>query len=902
MLLNGDRGTTGLFRDGPTPALNTFDNGEFAFEYPADWLGYDASAGFSGGSSIAVLGTQAVEPRCGDERHVDINCVYEQPLEPGDVRVFVGTGALRGGTVLDRPDVEDGTTTRHTVAGMPAILDEYDPQPDSFYREDLSLQWSIGRPGLLSNVVRIELRAREFDGPLPRSVAKEAGAALSLMIASFRFDAAAIASPADPWAGKMAVGLPVVSVSDAIAIRDAGIDDREIAVHGWFRPIPMAGCPAQLEPTSPVQPACPDQSIWLTEQMDALTTVQINPDTWRPPTSPAVQPDLDLVDRSWFPSAPESSGATAIEVVFVGHFDDYRSSLCPRAEEDACRERFVVDRVDWVDGEQQPTSVLDLVEGTPLATPFDDVEAALDRITSGAPILSAVRVDGAVGLRGVEPSLGTGQAGLIDHDTLWVVRILVGDRAATYVVADGTDTFFEIDAAGTADQVGTAEPSSPIADTVFGRPVLSVPELIALRESPTREEVAVRGWALRSSVVYDCAIHMDPHHPLVPFCQPPIFLMEQPEMQVGSSTTGPSVPMLIGPDAHIQVEIPFRDPADIIAIGHFLDHRWSTCPETDAEACQKEFVVDRLFRADRSVEGLLTPWRVSSPASSGAILDLAASVARLETRIGDVTALSVGSLRGSDLAPIEPQATQIGQLHGRRSMWLVRALMGTDPTSRTFLLMEADGTDELEVAWELTADGPEELPPPPDPDEATPRPADPPNTPSPDGRIRVELWAGSAPDGEPVRVTIVDGSGLVTSAREVRPDDGPWIATVTDDAAVAVDGAGLVRLRWTGTVCDGPAVVTIAPDFETIDIDGGTRPACDAMAVGRQLVLETSTPVDGAAIRASYDGDRPARELTVSPRAPRRPRARRPSSAARGPRGPSRAAACSCRATRGRPP
>ena len=29
-------------------------------------------------------------------------------------------------------------------------------------------------------------------------------------------------------------GLTVISVSDAIAIRDAGVDGRELAVHGWL--------------------------------------------------------------------------------------------------------------------------------------------------------------------------------------------------------------------------------------------------------------------------------------------------------------------------------------------------------------------------------------------------------------------------------------------------------------------------------------------------------------------------------------------------------------------------------------------------------------------------------------------------------------------------------------------
>src|SRR5688572_18086736 len=97
-----------VFRPGPTADLKTLDNGTFAFEYPATWLAYDASASGSGVSAVAVLGTQPVERRCGDERHVDINCVSEQRLEAGHIRLLVLGGGYRGGTIQDRPDIANG--------------------------------------------------------------------------------------------------------------------------------------------------------------------------------------------------------------------------------------------------------------------------------------------------------------------------------------------------------------------------------------------------------------------------------------------------------------------------------------------------------------------------------------------------------------------------------------------------------------------------------------------------------------------------------------------------------------------------------------------------------------------------------------------------------------------------
>jgi len=271
-----------------------------AFDYPADWLAYDAVAALSGGSSIAVLGTQAVEPRCGDERHVDINCVYEQPLGPGDVRVFVGTGAYRGGTILDRPDVESGTTTRLTIGGMPAIIDEFDRQPDSYYREDVSLAWSIGRPSTLTNVVRIEVRAREWPARGRISTTAELKAAIQVLIDSFRFTPPAV--PTDPPASTRptastgpsapaeVLGLPVITVPDALAVRDGGTNDRELAVRGWFSPFAPISCPAPARwPVSPVEPDCPDPWVVLMEQPESLATAQASRFEGRPPTGPSFQ-------------------------------------------------------------------------------------------------------------------------------------------------------------------------------------------------------------------------------------------------------------------------------------------------------------------------------------------------------------------------------------------------------------------------------------------------------------------------------------------------------------------------------------------------------------------------------------------------------------------------------------
>lgn len=180
------------FRDGPTPDLRTLDGGEYALDFPASWLAYTAAADpGSGGSIDALLTTQPIEERCGSIMGVDVNCVYEQRLEPGQLRIFVGSGSYRAKTVLDRADIENGTTTRLVVGGMPAILDEFDVAPDDFYQADQSASWAIATPASLVRVIRIEFRARDPEAAAAR-------AAVDALVATFRFTPPATPLPDDP--------------------------------------------------------------------------------------------------------------------------------------------------------------------------------------------------------------------------------------------------------------------------------------------------------------------------------------------------------------------------------------------------------------------------------------------------------------------------------------------------------------------------------------------------------------------------------------------------------------------------------------------------------------------------------------------------------------------------------
>ena len=274
-------------------------------------------------------------------------------------------------------------------------------------------------------------------------------------------------------------GLPVGTVSDALAVRDGGVDGRELAVAGWFTPAPPLGCPAPPTPrVSPLQLWCPDEAIRLVEQ----------------PSGRELNPELDDLDRSWEPIPPmlgNSGESTPAHVVMLGHFDDRRSILCPTAEVDSCRNRFVVDRVHWVDGTFLPTSQQNELDGTvPRSSPAE-IEAIVRGEAPDSPLLSMAIVDGATGLARIEPALGTGRRGLIDHAALWVARVLESERISTYVVVDGTNAIYELTEDGDAVPVGgsVGPPASPLAWPPAGSIVIALTSEIGAGQPPAQVAV-----------------------------------------------------------------------------------------------------------------------------------------------------------------------------------------------------------------------------------------------------------------------------------------------------------------------------------------------------------------------------------------------------------------------------
>jgi hypothetical protein len=248
-----------------------------------------------------------------------------------------------------------------------------------------------------------------------------------------------------------ALGLPLLRVTDAMSIRDAGVDDRELAVAGFLSGSAPMMCPFDPSPPNPTYLRC--SPSWLMEMPESLITVNEGVVSGRGPTGPALHPSFAEVGQP--PARPFSrqGKSTPTAVVLIGHFDDRRSVLCPARPIPACADTFVVDRVASVEGSPMAPHVrLDLEpiapepRHEPTWTP-DDVERLLMTAVPNLEILSRVALPGHR-IGELEPSLGTGILGIIHRPIAWVVTGL--DRTAdgppmrrTFLLVDGSDEAYE---------------------------------------------------------------------------------------------------------------------------------------------------------------------------------------------------------------------------------------------------------------------------------------------------------------------------------------------------------------------------------------------------------------------------------------------------------------------------
>jgi hypothetical protein len=455
-------------------------------------------------------------------------------------------------------------------------------------------------------------------------------------------------------AGPRTFGLPVLSVSDALAVRDGGVDDREIAIRGFLGGLGQVSCPYTPEQSNPTELRCPELNIWLMSTPESLVTHNGNSMTMHGPTGPALNPGLALVDRTGL--FPETEVATPIGL--MGHFDDRRADFCPADVRPTCADTFIVDRVDR--GSLATVTVKDLAQPDQPLQADSEIDALINRVDPSLRILSR-RVVAIENLGSTEPAYQATPSGTPSYvsSAAWVVTALppvdAGGRAVarTFVIFDGTDLISEITRAGpievslgqapsrSPDPTPSATPSPTSSSnsklaTVIGKPI-TVTEAIDHRDNHLDDtEIMVRGFGWAPSGPIACTvIRIAP--PALDQCPDGYaWIGERKPVASGPEfpqPDGPAFNLLVRPWTYVAFALEDQ-PREVLAVGHFDDARAAQCDPALVERCRRNFIVDAILDPAPG-----WPDNASSPSLSCtelAIPDCAAAAsATLESLTGD---------------------------------------------------------------------------------------------------------------------------------------------------------------------------------------------------------------------------------------------------------------------------
>lgn len=164
-------------------------------------------------------------------------------------------------------------------------------------------------------------------------------------------------------------GLPVLTVSAAIAARDAGdLPDGRVAIRGfWFGSDYRHSCPAPGEPVGDLEIYCRDGEYGITERRVPMLIGSFTstgsvvsrqaPDILGPSLTPWITPGLEGIDKLT-PPIVDGQFAAPVPIIVVGHFGDPRAAECQPEMEQVCRERLVLDRIVLFGSQVLPTPLV----------------------------------------------------------------------------------------------------------------------------------------------------------------------------------------------------------------------------------------------------------------------------------------------------------------------------------------------------------------------------------------------------------------------------------------------------------------------------------------------------------------------------------------------------------------
>jgi hypothetical protein len=149
---------------GPTPpsdtssGLATFHEDGLVFDYPAAWrpFRYEMVSSFS--NLIVYLATVDVPDPCTRTAN-SIACGQGFQLIPNSIVVTISGGGFPGFSILDG---QPPGARAFVVDGLPAYVEQLEPQ-DRAQGADLSMHWTIARPGSVDNYYTIQADIRGPD-------------------------------------------------------------------------------------------------------------------------------------------------------------------------------------------------------------------------------------------------------------------------------------------------------------------------------------------------------------------------------------------------------------------------------------------------------------------------------------------------------------------------------------------------------------------------------------------------------------------------------------------------------------------------------------------------------------------------------------------------------------------
>lgn len=224
--------------------------------------------------------------------------------------------------------------------------------------------------------------------------------------------------PVDAQFPTTVVGMPVVSVAQAVDLLQSGDrDGRAVAVAGYFFEM-VTSCPAPMRYIGPLEDWCRFVAFTDDGASATLCTYTANSTSCRPPSGTHLAPFF----------ASETSGAVPawgrepIPLVLIGHAGDARQWQCAAEERETCQRAFVVDRIAWENGQDVPLTAPE---------PWDQTSSK--RLT---PRMTMEQAAAAVGLADEVVAAAAFRAGdiatvdprwnLAGDDIMWTVRS-VGD-------------------------------------------------------------------------------------------------------------------------------------------------------------------------------------------------------------------------------------------------------------------------------------------------------------------------------------------------------------------------------------------------------------------------------------------------------------------------------------------